>query len=411
MVGIKATNMASVAIVFRKDKLNKKNQAPIHFRIIKHRRVRYISSGIILGAKYWDAKRNRIKIRYPNSNRLNSFLSNKFNELQDQVFEYETKQKGLTTHQLKNQILGRKPTLLFPFTEEILQDYKQKDQIGTYDKNKSVMAKLATFVNKKTFAIQDITVSFLIKYERYLRNKKGNSVNTIANSMKFLRKVVNDAIRQEIIKSENSAFNKYIIKTEKTERAYLTEEELKLIENLQLTPFTRMDTHRDMFVFACYVGGLRISDLLQLKWEVFDETHVSVTTRKTGAQVSLKLPKKAHHILDKYKQWNKTHNSLYLFPILENELDENNARDLDTVISKATSYINKNLKIIAKKTGIKKHLSTHIARHTWATRALRKGITIDKVSKLMGHANIRETQIYAKIVGEELDKAMDKFDE
>lgn len=77
----------------------------------------------------------------------------------------------------------------------------------------------------------------------------------------------------------------------------------------------------------------------------------------------------------------------------------------------ATNYINKGLKILASETGIEKPLSFHISRHTWATRALRKGISIDKVSKIMGHAAIHETQIYAKIVNEELDKAMDIFND
>ena len=77
----------------------------------------------------------------------------------------------------------------------------------------------------------------------------------------------------------------------------------------------------------------------------------------------------------------------------------------------ATAYINKNLKILAKKTGIERPLLFHISRHTWATRALKKGISIDKVSKLMGHAQLKEMQIYAKIVNEELDKAMDIFND
>jgi site-specific recombinase XerD len=97
--------------------------------------------------------------------------------------------------------------------------------------------------------------------------------------------------------------------------------------------------------------------------------------------------------------------------MLSDDLNESDARDLDSAISSASAYINKNLKFIAQKAGIEKPLSFHISRHTWATRALRKGISIDKVSKLMGHAQIRETQIYAKIVSEELDKAMDVFND
>ncbi len=84
---------------------------------------------------------------------------------------------------------------------------------------------------------------------------------------------------------------------------------------------------------------------------------------------------------------------------------------LDKMISSKTTIVNKQLKDLATDAGIDKNLSFHISRHTWATRALRKGVSIDKVSKLMGHAAIKETQVYAKIVNEELDKAMDVFND
>jgi len=82
--------------------------------------------------------------------------------------------------------------------------------------------------------------------------------------------------------------------------------------------------------------------------------------------------------------------------MLENGIDLNNPQVSYKSISSATAYINKNLKILADKAGIEKQISFHISRHTWATRALKKGISIDKVSKLMGHAQLRETMIYAK---------------
>ena len=86
-----------------------------------------------------------------------------------------------------------------------------------------------------------------------------------------------------------------------------------------------------------------------------------------------------------------------------------NKTEAHRVIVAKTALINKNLKIIATRMGFAKNLSFHTSRHTWATRALRKGVTIDKVSKLMGHSSLKETQVYAKIVNEELDKAMDVF--
>lgn len=77
--------------------------------------------------------------------------------------------------------------------------------------------------------------------------------------------------------------------------------------------------------------------------------------------------------------------------------------------SAANAYVNKDLSKIAKMAEIEKHIHFHTSRHTFATRALRKGMRIEYVSKLLGHANIKTTQIYAKIVNEELDKAMEIF--
>ena len=169
-----------------------------------------------------------------------------------------------------------------------------------------------------------------------------------------------------------------------------------------------MEMHQHMFVFASYAGGLRVSDVLQLQWKNFDGTHIHVAVKKTAQQLSFKLPEHALEIINRYKPVKPSPES-FIFPMLPESLNLNDARSVNTSISSATAYINKNLKLIAQKVGIEKPLSFHISRHTWATRALRKGISIDKVSKIMGHAAIRETQIYAKIVNEELDKAMDVF--
>ena len=80
-------------------------------------------------------------------------------------------------------------------------------------------------------------------------------------------------------------------------------------------------------------------------------------------------------------------------------------------INSKNVYANKDLKYIAKKLKLTKNISFHTSRHTWATRALRKGMRIEYVSRLMGHASIRTTQVYAKIVNEDLDRAMGVFDE
>jgi integrase/recombinase XerD len=400
--------MASVSIVFRKDKLNKNDVAPIHFRIIKHRKISYISSGIMLPADHWDLKRNKVNSKHSNSARLNSFLANKFAQLQDQVYEYETAAKSLTSRQLKAKVFGKSPTSFFTFAQTVIEIYKREGRIGTYDRSCSTIAKLKAYPLSGNLCFQDITPGFLAKYDQYLRKVHYNSTNTVHKDLKFIRKLFNDAIREDIIERDLYPFNKYKLKTEKTQREHLTEEELKAIENLNIEANTRMDLHRNMFVFATYVGGLRISDILQLQWKNFDGSHINLSIKKTGVQHSVKVPQVGLNILDKYKL-QKSNKNAHIFPMLPNNLNFNSPVEVDLAISSATAYINKNLKLIATKAGIEKKCSFHISRHSFAVRALQKGISIDKVSKLMAHASIRETQVYAKLVNKDLDKAMDAF--
>lgn len=400
--------MASVKIVFRKDKLNKKGKAPIHFRMIKHRRIRYITSGIMLEQQYWSDIKNAIKPSHPNSTRFNSFLTNKLAELQDQIYEYETKEKSLNTAALKHKIMGKDPVDFMAFADEVLAKYLSAGQIGTHDKNKSIIKKLTTYQNGKRLDFQDITVRFLVKYEKCLREKIGNHPNTINNSMKFFRKVYNQAVRQELIEPRKNPFDSYEMKNHKTSKAYLTEKELELFEKADLPDTPKIDIHKDMFVFACYAAGLRVSDVLRLEWKSFDGVYLHVHIKKTGSQISIKCPTKVLEIIEYYKKEKKS--DRFIFPILPDDLDFKDLAFTDRKISTATALINKNLKIIAKKAKINKNISFHVSRHTWATRALTKGMTIDKVSRLMGHSNIKETQVYAKIVGKRLDEAMDLFE-
>jgi len=402
--------MSSVAIVYRKDKLNKNSEAPVHFRIIKDRKISYIASGLMLPLNSWDFDKNKIKSKHTNSARLNSFLTNKFAEIQDQVFEHETVSKSVTSRGLRNEVFGKKPINFFEFAEKANNSFLIKNKIGTYDKNKAIIAKIKLFIKGAGLSFQDITNEFLIRFQKFLQEELGNKTNTANNSLKFISQMFKKAYAEDLIDLSLNPFSKFKIKEEKTQRFYLTEDELALIENYQPTKGTKVELHKDMFVFAAYTGGVRVSDMLQLKWKDFDGTNLNITMRKTGGQISVKVPNKAMEILTKYQNKDNTKNS-FIFAELDASINLNDARELDSALSSATAHINKNLKTIASKAGVEKKLSFHISRHTWATRALRKGISIDKVSKLMGHSNLKDTQIYAKIVNSELDKAMDIFND
>jgi len=147
-----------------------------------------------------------------------------------------------------------------------------------------------------------------------------------------------------------------------------------------------------------------------LRWKNFDGERQHFKVLKTGKELHIKLPEKALEILKKYRPVESKPDSL-IFSILRSNIDFDNPKQVTGAISSATAQINERLKIIADKAEVEKKISFHTARHTFATRALRKGIRIEYVSKLLGHATIKETQVYAKIVDEELDLAMEVFNE
>lgn len=399
--------MASLASILRVDKTNKKGEAPVYFRIIKHRKVNYIASGVKLEEKYWDKKREKVKPNHPNYKRLNSYLSNRYNELQDLVFEYEIENKDFTSAKLKNAVLGKQPANFWEFAEKVREKYYAQGKIGTYSRTGSVLKKLREYVNGKALNFQDIDIQFIENYETYLHTKIGNSVNTITANFKFIKKIFNEAIKYDLINNNDNPFNKYKMKSEKTQKPYLNEDELESIRTLPLNRFSKQDRARDMFVFAAYTGGIRISDILTLEKKDINNGYAHININKTGGQVSIKLPKISIQIIEKWSGKSPR----FVFPCLRPQIDLQDKLLADKKISSLSTTTNKYLKEVVAQTQIKKSISFHVSRHTWATRALRKGISIDKVSKLMGHAQIRETQIYARIVSEELDKAMDVFNE
>lgn len=400
--------MASVKIILRVSKMSN-GHAPLYLRIIKGRKAKFVSLGSTIKPSEWNEEIGKVRKSHPNSGRLNSFIAQKIAEAENIGVELESKSKNVSSLKIKERIVGKAPTDFFVFAKKYLIRVELSDSYATYKRYKSVIEKIKTYVEKGILPFDEINVGFLKDYELYLSSKKSNRINTIHSNMRVLRKILNDAVAEDLMPREENPFYRFKLKSEKTQRQYLTSEELLKIEQLELSPLSMLHHHRNLYVFACYAGGLRISDALQLKWSNFDGERLNIKIHKTGTPLSIKLPDKALSILNSYKKSNKTKaTSTYIFPLLKASADADK-KTLFNAISSATAYTNKDLKTITKKAKITKHISFHTSRHTWATLALKKGMRIEYVSKLMGHAAIKETQIYAKIVNEELDKAMEIF--
>ena len=399
---------ASVKILFRKDKINKNGEVPLYIRIIKFRTSKLISLGVAVPEKYWDHENKRVKKGMENSQRINNFIAHKIAEAEGVALQLESTSTSVRPKNIKTAIIGAAPTSFFKYAKDYLDLMETKIQPATVDKMRGVISKINKFTNGNDLKIEDIDLQWLKKYETYLRMDLGNISNTIFSNYKILRRIFNEAIKDEIISYEKNPFTKFKFKWDAPKKEFLTEDEIARIEALQLESNNWLFNVRNVYVFATYVGGMRISDITQLKWSNYDGERILIETQKTGTTVSIKLPQKAVNIINLYKHDEVKHNE-YIFPFLENNKDYSDGRVLYRAIGSCATMCNRALKKIALLGKIDKKVHFHTSRHTFATRALKKGMRIEYVSRLMGHSNIKTTQIYAKIVNEELDKAMDVF--
>jgi integrase len=397
--------MASFTIVIKKDKQLKDGKFQIYFRFIHERKVKYLRTGLSIEEPYWDNNKGRVKANYPNSHRINLHLNVLLIELQDNFYKEQQKSNSIDYNKILFLKNTNKKIDFFKYCEPIVQSYKIK---GLNKSNTIVTAlkHLKRFNKSNSLEIKDFNYSFVRKFEFYLREERKLKGKTIYTLFKLYKLIFKQIVIDKIIPYSSNPFLNYKVKTEKSQRAFLNELEIKKLIELDLSKNSKEEITRDLFIFACYCGGMRVSDILMLRKSNFNGTHINFTSSKTTTQQHLKVPTKALDIIKKYQ--NKDENKKFLFPLL----DENSINDekmLDNQKRKTINMLNDNLKIIINKASIDKIITFHCSRHTFATRAIAKGIALEKVSKLLGHATVMQTLEYAKIVNNQIDNAMDLF--
>lgn len=402
--------MASVNVVPRFDKKKANGEVPLYLRVIKNRRTRMISLKVSIRPQFWDKANKSVKSGHPNSSRLNSYLAHKLAEANDTVIESETHRKYLSADRLKHKLLGTSTDFIRYF-ERYVETQRISKKHSSYKGAKSVLRKLTEYIGGSALKFEDIDVTWLMNFENHLKGTVGNSQNTAHKNLKIMRKLFNDAIKEELISPDVYPFNRYTLRKEKKQKKdYLSEEEVQQIISLAIPKGSGIDLHRNLFVFSCYSGGLRISDLLQLKWQDYDGEYLTFTTQKTSDNRSIKVPSIGRAIISLYEPKEKKATD-YIFPVLKKGADKD-SRTLSNCISASTALINKNLKKIAQRAGLEDSgISTHWARRTFACMALAKGLNLDVVSKLLGHSGQTVTlESYARYSQKELHKAMELFE-
>ena len=313
---------------------------------------------------------------------INKMLDDVKASLNHIYHEQQRRDNYVTAEKVKNEFLGHSEnhaTLLDLFVKHN-NDVKQligiSKSASTYQKYEVTRKHLEKFLMYKyklsDIALQEINLMFITDFEVYLKTIGKCNSNTTAKFMQFFKRIILIARNNGIITGD--PFANYKIRIQKVDIGYLTEEEIEKILKLNLVS-ERLEHVRDLFIFSCFCG-LAYIDVAGLRKEhirkSFDGNLWIMTKRvKTGTNVNVPLLDIPKMILNKYK--NKLPNGKIL-PIISNQ--------------KLNSY----LKEIADLSGIRKNLTFHTLRHTFATTTtLSKGVPIGTVSKMLGHTNIERS--------------------
>lgn len=398
----KPTMAHSIKIVLKDEKLRPDGKAPLYFRITQNRKSRYKASGVWVEPKHWDAGSQRVKNGHPNSVRTNYSLTQVLAKLNDAMLTEEEVHPFRTVFET---LPLREPPKFLEYCRQYRDRLMAHGAPSMVARAKGLIGKLEVYLRGRDIELAAVNVRWLRQFEFYLLTKQGNHVNTVGANFKLLRKILNDAIADEYL--EVSPFRDFTIRQEPTTTEFLDEEELIRFASVPLDEGSSMKAHRDLYVFACEAGGLRISDLLKLEWGQLKEGRIHLVIHKTKTTHVVPLSSKAQSILEGLS--GPRRESDLVFGLLPPTLDRSDAFALKRALSSSTAYINRSLKAVAEMAEIPKRVTFHTSRHTFATRALRKGIQLHLVSKLLGHKSIRETERYAHIVNLDLEKAMEVF--
>lgn len=408
--------------VLRLEKLSKTtNEAPVCLRITKDRKSTY-KTLLHVSPSCWDAK-GQCVIRHPNADLFNAVISRKRAEIEREACLLALSGNEVSIGAIRNKINDHMSMDFLDYAYRYCTSL-MTEKYGTYLRLRSVLNKLRGFVGAGGLPVRDITEDFIRRYEHYLSSEVGSSRNTIAMSMKFISKILGDLYRQYELDETANPFRKIKFHFEPSSRQYLLAEEVAAIRDLPLKAGGALDQAREIFIFECY-SGLRISDILTLRWENISANGISVRMRKTGKVISVPLQRNVQEILARRARLRDGYGNVsrckgpdcgvcgsggFVFGYLKFDSANPGSKELTKAIGAATASINRSLKTIAAMAGLSKPISTHIGRHSFATMLLTSGIDLPVIQELMGHHDVKVTQIYAKVISRRKAEAIAALD-
>ncbi len=402
------TNAMNILFFAKKSKTTTDGLVPIYMRVTIDGQRFEVSVKRYVKAEQWSAEAGRLKGNHEEAKQLNSLLD----AFKVRAFDYQreilSECKPFTVETYRVKWLGlniERPRMLLEIFEH--HNKQMKELIGqefsplTFERYTTSKKHTRDFMkwkyNMDDMNIKDLNYEFITDYEFWLKSVRKCDHNTTMKYLSNFKKIVNICLKNGWL--QRNPFLGYKMTKREIERPYLTQEELIAISTKTFIA-PRINQVRDIFLFSCYTG-LAYADVKKLSRSeistgIDGEKWIFTHRQKTETSTRLPLLPPAQEILDRYAEHPQCLNQNRLLPVLSNQ--------------KMNGY----LKEIADMCDITKKMTTHTARHTFATTVtLTNGVPIETVSRMLGHKNLKTTQHYAKIldikVSEDMSLLRSKF--
>lgn len=396
---------AKISVLFyaKKSKTKSNFRVPIYLRITVNGKRAEFSTGKDVEISKWSSAQNRLKGNSEEARAINKYLD----ILKSNVLVLENKlalsRESFDAIDIKNLLTGANTTerYLIPIFEEHnskIEKLLGKEYAPATLKNfKTCLAHLKEFLwkfhKKSDIDIQKLEPSFLNDFDFFLRTKPNINNNSAVKHTKNLSKILKLCYQNNWIEKDLVIF--YKGKFQEVNVNFLTEEEIRTIKNKDFIG-KGLNLVRDIFIFSCYTG-LAYVDIFNLTNEqitigVDGNLWIITNRQKTGTNSNIPLLPIAEEIIKKYENHPLVSNSGKLLPVYSNQ------------------KVNEYLKTIADNCNINKKLTFHCARHTFATTVtLSNNVSMESVSKMLGHKSIKTTQHYAKILDKKVSEDMNNL--
>lgn len=377
-------------------KARKNGLYDIFLRLTYNRKIKRKSLGIHVkkndfnkAAKYgkW------VRTSDPKHEQKNLEIQKGLEKFRDEL--WEVLNDGEPTPQIiENVFEEKKVTCFIKYSRERIEKDATSRKFSYKRQMEAAINKLETYVDNRELPFNQITPGFIRDYENYLKGTLKNSTNTITGNLKKIRSLLYNAIIDGHFSQQKNPFFTYKLKSAPTIKERLTAEEITRLENADLEIGSTEWHARNYFLFSYYCAGIRAGDMISLCWRnVHDNRRLVYQMSKNGKYTDLILVPQAKKILELYRKPYMKENDL-IFPLVPDPTALGDPLSRFHIINSKTTLVNLELKKVALKAKIKKNLSFHIARHSFADIARKSGASVYSISKALNHGKISTTEAY-----------------